>query len=358
MPEHITLHELVFKKPAGTSRGILHTKPSWIYEYALPNGKIAQTEFPIIPGLSPEYKDHQQYEQDLRIFLAAATPHLDKWSKTIFFSDSYFQQFITEWCAYPSFIFGLEILLWSIQAKGKAVLFDNSFTRGAAKVPINGLVWMGSLADMRNQAKEKIAAGFEVVKIKIGALDWPQELTLLKELRANATAQELTIRVDANGAFSAQSAAIILEELAALEVQSIEQPIEAGQQTAMSKICATSKVAVALDEELIGIVSRAQKIALLEAIRPQYIILKPSLHGGFSGVKQWIVLAEERNIGWWLTSALESAIGLNAIVQFGSCYPLVLAQGFGTGGLFTNNFPTQLAIEKGHIYWLNDPDKG
>ena len=354
MPEHLFLHELVFKKPAGTSRGILLRKPSWILNYTLPNGQMAQTEFPVIPGLSPEYQNHEQYEQDLTIFLAEARPNLQDWSKTAFLTDESFQQFIAHWQAFPSFIFGLEVLIWSIQAKGRPVLLESAFTRNENQIPINGLVWMGTLADMRAQAIEKIAAGFKVVKLKIGALDWQQELLLLKELRANATADELTIRVDANGAFTSEQALEVLRELAKLEVHSIEQPIAAGQQKAMSKLCSETNVPIALDEELIGVVSRSKKIALLEQIQPQYIIVKPSLHGGFTGVTEWISLAEERQIGWWLTSALESAIGLNAIVQFGAGYPLSLAQGFGTGGLYTNNFPSTLAIENGQIYWLND----
>ena len=354
MPEHLFLHELVFKKPAGTSRGILLSKPSWIFNYPLPNGQTAQTEFPVIPGLAPDYQNHAQYERDLTIFLAEARPKLEHWSKTDFFRDESFQQFITHWQAFPSFIFGLEILIWSIQAKGSSVLWENAFTRGETQIPINGLVWMSSLTDMRAQALEKIAAGFRVVKLKIGALDWQQELLLLKELRANAAADQLIIRVDANGAFTPEQALEVLQELARLGVHSIEQPIAKGQLTEMSKLCTETKVPIALDEELIGVVSRTEKIALLEQINPQYIILKPSLHGGFTGVKEWITLAEERQIGWWLTSALESAIGLSAIVQFGAGYPLALAQGFGTGGLYTNNFPSTLAIENGQIYWLND----
>ena len=354
MPEHLFLHELIFKKPAGTSRGILLSKPSWILNFQLPDGQTAQTEFPIIPGLSPEFQNQGQYEQDLTVFLAKARPNLENWSKTNFLNNESFQQFIAQWEAFPSFIFGLEILIWSIQAKGSPVLLENAFTRGETQIPINGLVWMGSLADMRAQAIEKIAAGFRVVKLKIGALDWQQELLLLKELRANAAVDQLTIRVDANGAFTPEQALEVLQELAKLEVHSIEQPIATSQLTEMSKLCTETKVPIALDEELIGVVSRSEKIALLEQIQPQYIILKPSLHGGFTGVKEWITLAEERQIGWWLTSALESAIGLSAIVQFGAGFSLEIAQGFGTGGLYTNNFHSSLAIENGHIYWLND----
>ena len=206
MPEHLILHELIFKKPAGTSRGVLHTKPSWIFSYELPSGLFVQTEFPIIPGLSPEYIDHQQYESKLLVFLDEVRPFILDWSRTDFFTNVSFGAFIVKWQAFPSFIFGLEVLLLAIKAQGSNILFDTSFTRQETTIPINGLVWMGSLADMRAQATEKITAGFQTVKLKIGALDWPQELLLLRELRAHAPATELTIRVDANGAFSPERA--------------------------------------------------------------------------------------------------------------------------------------------------------
>ncbi|MFM7006010.1 MAG: o-succinylbenzoate synthase [Flavobacteriales bacterium] len=357
MPK-LFLHELQFIKPAGTSRGVLHTKPSWIYQWPLPNGELAQTEFPVIPGLTPEYESHGQYEQKLLGFLHAIEPYLVKWSNINFLQDPDYRGFIENWRSFPSFVFGLEILLLSMRQKGSKILFATDFTRGSSDIPINGLVWMGSLADMRSQAQQKIAAGFQTVKLKIGALDWQQEYLLLNELRQSASAAELTIRVDANGAFTAQNVKQRLCELAQLEVHSIEQPIAPGQYALMADLCTSSPVAIALDEELIGVEQAAHKIALLETIRPQYLILKPSLHGGFSGVKEWITLAEQRNIGWWLTSALESSIGLSAIVQFGSCYALELPQGFGTGGLYTNNFPSDLTIQNGRISWLNDSHKG
>jgi len=357
MPESLFLHELKFLKPAGTSRGVLYTKPSWIYQLSLSNGQFAQTEFPIIPGLSPEYIDHIQYEQALTRFLSLAKVNFKAWSKVDFLEDKEYQHFISEWRSYPSFIFGLELLLFAIQANGSSVLFNTPFTDSATSIPINGLVWMGNLNDMRQQAQQKITEGFQTVKLKIGALDWQQELSLIEELRSAAPSDILTLRVDANGAFTAAQAQEVLSELARLEVHSIEQPIAAGQRNDMAQLTALHLVPIALDEELIGIQGEAQKAALLDQIKPQYIILKPSLHGGFSGVKEWIALAEERQIGWWLTSALESAIGLSAIVQFGSLYALDLPQGFGTGGLYSNNFESRLAIEKGHIFWLNDLHK-
>lgn len=315
------------------------------------NGFIARAEFPVIPGLSPEYQDHEQYETALQGFLQEVTPMLHLWAATDFFIHEAYLRFIEGWQDYPSFIFGLETLLLSIRAQGSDVLFATLFTQSRTTIPINGLVWMGTLEQMRSQAKEKIAAGFQTVKLKIGALDWPQEWKLLQELRAIAGPKELTIRVDANGAFTQAQAADVLAQLALLDVHSIEQPIRAGQVEQMAQLCKQTPVPIALDEELIGVVGRDQKAALLDAIQAQNIILKPSLHGGFSGVREWISLAEQRNIGWWLTSALESSIGLNAIVQFGACYELVLPQGFGTGGLYTNNLPTRLRIQNGAICW-------
>lgn len=354
MPEHLSLHELVFKKPAGTSRGVLLTKPSWIYTYKMVAGYEIQTEFPVIPGLSPEYKGPIPYEEALRLFLSEAYHSLKSWSQIDFFNASSFQEFILKWNNYPSFIFGLEVLLLGIRANGNPILFDNKFTQQQAKIPINGLVWMGSLSDMRIQAKEKIEAGFRTVKLKIGALDWRQELMLLQELRAHAPSSELIIRVDANGAFDAVEVREVLQELARLEIHSIEQPIKAGQYSEMRSLCQESIIPIALDEELIGVHSIHDKRMLLTSIQPQYIILKPSLHGGFSGVMEWIQLAEEMGIGWWLTSALESSIGLSAIVQFGASYELQIPQGFGTGSLYSNNFPSPLKVDNGYIFWVND----
>jgi hypothetical protein len=356
MPEELHLHELVFKKPAGTSRGVLRVKPSWILKFTLPNGSIVHTEFPVIPGLSPEYVNHQQYAAKLSCFLAEARPSLEHWSGLDFYNEASFLQFVETWNGFPSFIFGLEILLLGLRSQGSPVLWATPFTESIQTIPINGLVWMGALSDMRLQAFEKVAAGFETVKLKIGALDWPEELRLLQELRSSAPT--LTIRVDANGAFTTEQVPGVLDQLAILNVHSIEQPIAAGQSDAMAALCASTPVPIALDEELIGVSGYTKKSELLDQIRPQYIILKPSLHGGFMGVREWISIAEEKGIGWWLTSALESSIGLSAIVQFGACYDLKLPQGFGTGGLYTNNFESYLTIHQGHIRWINDSHKG
>jgi len=353
MPESLFLHELKFLKPAGTSRGVLYTKPSWIYQLSLSNGKFAQTEFPVIPGLSPEYIDHIQYEQALTRFITLAKVQLEAWSKIDFLQDQQYQLFISNWQAYPSFVFGLELLLFAIQANGSSVLFNSSFTDSAISIPINGLVWMGNLADMRQQAQQKISAGFQTVKLKIGALDWQQELSLLAELRAAAPATQLTIRVDANGAFSAAQAREVLKELARLEVHSIEQPIAAGQPKEMAELAALNLVPIALDEELIGVHGTEQKDELLETIRPPFIILKPTLHGGITGCEEWITLVEHKGVNWWATSALESNIGLNAIAQWLATKQISLPQGLGTGGLYSNNFHPAWDVSQGYLKFNN-----
>lgn len=358
MPNSLRLYELVFKKPAGTSRGVLHTKPSWIYNYILPNGRTIQTEFPIIPGLSPEYKNQAQYETALHDFLNEALPFLAQWSQASLEQDQNWLNLLQKWQKYPSFIFGIEILIFAYRTAGDPILFDSHFMRGLEAIPINGLVWMDTQMNMRAQIQDKIAQGFKVVKLKIGAIQWSEELALIEEIRAHFSEDQITIRVDANGAFAPVRALEILDQLAQLHVHSIEQPIQAGQLTQMASLCAKQPIPIALDEELIGVSGYNEKMALLLQIRPQYIILKPSLHGGFSGTKEWISIAESLGIGWWLTSALESAIGLNAIVQFGATYPLKMAQGFGTGGLYTNNFDSNLVIQDGHMHWVNAPRKG
>ena len=357
MPNSLRLHELIFKKPAGTSRGILYTKPSWIFNYILPNGQTIQTEFPVIPGLSPEYKNHAQYETALHDFLNEALPFLERWSQDAGQQDSAWHNLLQKWQHFPSFIFGIEILVYAFRAQGKLVLFDTPFTCGQTTIPINGLVWMDTQLNMRAQIQDKIAQGFKVVKLKIGAIQWSEELALIEEIRAHFSEEQITIRVDANGAFAPARALEVLDQLAQLQVHSIEQPIQAGQLTQMASLCTKQPIPIALDEELIGVYNYKEKVSLLQQIRPQYIILKPSLHGGFSGTKEWISIAESMGIGWWLTSALESAIGLNAIVQFGATYPLKLAQGFGTGGLYTNNFESNLSIQDGQMHWINAPHK-
>jgi L-alanine-DL-glutamate epimerase-like enolase superfamily enzyme len=247
-------------------------------------------------------------------------------------------------------LFGIESALLDLNHGGRRIYFENAFARGEQKIPINGLIWMGDEESMHAQIEEKLASGFTTIKMKIGAIGIETELALLKEIRNRYSANEITLRVDANGAFDETSAKEILEKLAALDIHSIEQPILAGQDTAMTRLCRNTPIPIALDEELIGITDRDEKIHVLDHIQPQYIILKPSLHGGISGTKEWIELAEKRHIQWWMTSALESNIGLEVICQLAGEYTNALPQGLGTGSLYTNNIDSRLTVEKGMIF--------
>jgi o-succinylbenzoate synthase len=255
----------------------------------------------------------------------------------------------TELQQYPSILFGMETALLDLKNGGKGIIFNNDFTTREQKIPINGLVWMGDESFMKQQVDQKLAEGFTTIKLKIGAIDLEKELNILRAIRANYSKEQITLRVDANGAFNPQHATGVLQQLAELAIHSIEQPIQPGQWEAMKNLCTSSPTPIALDEELIGIVNREQKMELLETIRPHYIILKPSLHGGISGTQEWIKLATERNIAWWMTSALESNIGLNAICQLTAEYDHLLPQGLGTGSLYTNNVKSALFVENGTI---------
>ncbi|MCJ8167646.1 o-succinylbenzoate synthase [Pontibacter sp. E15-1] len=255
---------------------------------------------------------------------------------------------LQEW---PALRFALETALLDLQHGGQRLLYDNAFSRGEAGIPINGLIWMGDSRFMQEQIEKKLEEGYSCLKLKIGGLDFVQELAILQSIREVASVQELTVRVDANGAFSPQEAYKKLERLARYDLHSIEQPIKQGQHEAMAQLCAYTPVPIALDEELIGVQEPAEKVQLLETIKPQYIILKPTLLGGLASSAEWIELAEARNIGWWNTSALESNIGLNAISQFTANYNITMPQGLGTGQLYHNNIPSGLQIEQGQLWY-------
>jgi o-succinylbenzoate synthase len=340
--------DLQFIRPAGTSRGILHSKSSWILHVS--DGEhTSKGEISVIPGLSPEYKDRESFEEKIREVCACIEQRSS-------FDElrSQTEQGLELWEGYPSIRFGVETALLDLQHGGRGVYFDNAFARGEKKIPINGLVWMGTPDFMEEQIEQKLKDGFSTIKMKIGAIELESELSILRSIRERYSSKELTLRVDANGAFNKDSALSVLEGLAKLEIHSIEQPIAVGQIEAMRDLCKNTPVPIALDEELIGINSRVEKEILLETIRPQYIILKPSLHGGISGTKEWIRIAEEKSIPWWMTSALESNIGLNAICQFTAEYENDLPQGLGTGSLYKNNFQSELLVEKGEIYLKKD----
>ena len=250
----------------------------------------------------------------------------------------------------PALRFALETAVLDLNGGGRHQLYANDFSQGRAALPINGLVWMGDAPFMRAQIRQKLAAGYACLKVKIGSLDFATELALLAEIRAEADAAHLTLRVDANGAFSPAEAPAKLAALARFGLHSIEQPLAAGQWPALAALCRTSPIPVALDEELIGLTDPARQEALLAAVRPPYLVLKPTLLGGHAATRRWIALAEARGIGWWITSALESNVGLNAVGQLTGEYAVgSFAQGLGTGQLYENNLAAPLRIEAGTL---------
>ncbi len=325
-------HILHFKTPSGTSRGVLKTKETW-FIVLTSHAKKGIGECGILRGLSVD--DRPDYEEKLQ--WVCANIHLG------------LKVLLNETIEFPSIQFGLEQAFLSLESKMPFDLFPSKFTAGEASIPINGLVWMGDKQFMKNQIKEKIAAGFRCIKMKIGAIDFETEVALLKSIRKEFSAKEIEIRVDANGAFHPDNALEKLKRLSDLALHSIEQPIAVRQWEEMTLLCQDTPLPIALDEELIGVFETSSKQRLLEAIQPQYIILKPSFIGGYQGTKDWIHLAEKQEIDWWITSALESNIGLNAIAQWTHTLQNILPQGLGTGSLFTNNFESPLVVENGTL---------
>jgi o-succinylbenzoate synthase len=336
---------LEFKKPSGTSRGVLHSKPSWIIKIKDEKGNIGVGEFSVIPGLSIDFMDEESYETQIQRLVAYLKENLIQPIKYQEILSKVNSQFRNS----PSLVFGVETAILDYLNGGSGLIFKNTFAFGVSEIPINGLIWMGTKTDMKNQIHEKLKLGYSTIKLKIGAIGIEDELELISELRKEFDSNQITIRVDANGAFDEFNVRKILKKLKKLEVHSIEQPIQAGNWELMSELCNENIIPIALDEELIGIFEKERKIELFDSVKPQFIILKPSLHGGFIGCSEWIELAEERKIDWWMTSALESSIGLNAIAQFTANYSIKIPQGLGTGGLYTNNLPSDLVIESGYL---------
>ena len=337
--------ELRFLFPAGTSRGVLRKKPSWIIK-SVKNPQIFG-ECSVIPGLNKDYESDFQYEAKL------------KWVCNIFESlyeelgeDNLLDFFCKELVHYPSILFGVEGLFYQLKRCSGKDPFESAFSKGDASIPINGLIWMGSIDEMKVRVREKIQQGFSVLKFKIGALDFQSEYELLSQVRKEFGAA-LEIRVDANGAFDAHNVKDVLTKLKEINIHSIEQPVRPGQWELMRNLSEDGLVPIALDEELIGIHTIEQKNELLESVRPQYIILKPSLHGGLIGTLEWISLARKMDIGWWVTSALESSIGLEVIARMVGFLNPAIPQGLGTGGLFENNFESLLVIEEGTLKYQN-----
>lgn len=328
---------LDFKRPSGTSRGVLTRKKGWKLILTDREGIKGLGECSVIPGLSPDYISDETYEKKLQEVCQNPVAFIDN------------KHLLAD---YPSILFGLESAWFDLQNGGKQIYFNSAKNSSGFSIPINGLIWMGDPGYMQDQIEEKLDAGFNCIKLKVGAIDFKQELKLLEGIRSRFDASKMVLRADANGAFSMKDSPWKLSELAQLELHSIEQPIKAGSWNDMKRLCEETPLPIALDEELIGINETGRKTELLETIKPQYIILKPSLHGGFSGTTEWVNLAEEREIPWWITSALESNIGLNAIAQFTADYNPVLPQGLGTGGLYETNFEAPLKIEKGNLIYI------
>ncbi|MGB5394345.1 MAG: o-succinylbenzoate synthase [Lutimonas sp.] len=328
-------YPLIFKRAAGTSRGILRTKETFFLVLE-EGGKFGIGECALFRGLSAD--DRPDYEEKLQWLC-----------QHIYLSE---EELLEELREFPSIQFGLEQALLSLKSKDPFLLFPSEFTEGSKGILINGLIWMGDKEYMLAQIKEKIKEGFSTIKLKIGAINFQAELDLLQFIRDHFSEKEITLRVDANGAFSPQNALQKLDQLAEFDIHSIEQPIAAKQWGAMEDLCRRTPVPIALDEELIGVFQNEEKEGILQKIKPQFIILKPSLVGGIAGSLEWIRLSEKMNIPYWITSALESNVGLNAIAQFTYTLQNPLPQGLGTGGLFTNNISSPLFVEKGQLLYL------
>jgi o-succinylbenzoate synthase len=326
-----------FKQPSGTSRGVLTEKHAWfLYLKEISSNRSGIGECSIIPGLSPDFYSFETYEEKL---------------KDVCVNIHHYIEHMHELEGFPSILFGLETTLLDLNAENKGIFFDTSFTRKERGIPINGLIWMGSKEFMLQQIEEKLIQGFTCLKMKVGAIDFQQEIEILKGIRERFSVNDIELRVDANGAFSVNDALNKLHQLSEFQLHSIEQPIKQGQILEMADLCGKTPLPIALDEELIGVVGVENKLNLLQSISPQFIILKPSLHGGIIGVKEWISIAESLSIPWWITSALESNIGLNAIAQFASNFNNNLPQGLGTGGLYTNNSKSNLRIIQGKLFF-------
>jgi len=330
---------LGFKRPSGTSRGVMTEKETW-FIILEENGKKGIGECGILRGLSAD--DRDDYEEKLQ------------WvCQNIDLGETVLWEALLE---SPSIQFGIEMAFLSLKSENPYVLFPSDFTNNSKSITINGLVWMGEASYMKQQIEEKLADGFNCIKLKIGAIDFEKELELLHFIRSHFSAEQIEIRVDANGAFTLNEALDKLNQLNQFQLHSIEQPIKKGNIRAMADLCQVTPFPVALDEELIGVFSFEEKEKLLQEIKPQYIILKPSFIGGFRGTKEWIDLADKYNIGWWITSALESNIGLNAISQWTFLQNSKMPQGLGTGALYTNNIDCPLEVIQGQLWYNSSKD--
>lgn len=338
---------LHFIQPAGTSRGVYTTRQSYYVTLSDDNApsSVGIGECATLPDLSCDAMPPKEYERILKGFCddLCQSGKIDKEAMR----------------PYPSMLFGLETAKRQLDNGGGIDLFNTPFGKGEEGITINGLIWMGTFDEMFQRLEAKLKAGFHCVKLKIGAIDFEKELRLIQHIRQHFSRKEVELRVDANGGFTPDNAIQRLEALTKYDIHSIEQPIRQHQWKEMARLCKNSPLPIALDEELIGVNDLTEKNRLLDTIQPQYIILKPSLHGGISGTREWIKLAKERGIGSWMTSALESNIGLNAIAQLtADIYGphITMAQGLGTGQLFSDNIPMPLEI-RGEQLWVNNTNR-
>jgi o-succinylbenzoate synthase len=331
----ITPHTLHFRQPAGTSRGV-YTKHNVWYIHVTDGISDGYGECAPLEKLSCDDMPAPAYEKKLKEMC-------DKCATT---GKIPYDDLIN----YPSMLFGIECAMKQYH-NGSHCLWNTSFSRGESGIPINGLIWMGTKEQMLEQIKIKMESGFRCIKIKIGAIDFNDELDLIKHIRQTYSSKEIELRVDANGGFTFEDAPRKIEQLSRLDLHSIEQPIPAGEWFHMAKLCANTPLPIALDEELIGNNTPARRHALISTIHPQYIVIKPTLHGGIAGTREWIHTATAHKIGWWITSALESNIGLNCIAQLCATLNPTIPQGLGTGQLFTDNISSPLEIRKDCLWY-------
>lgn len=319
----------------GTSKGTITARTMWyLIAWDSERSEIQGIgEAALFPGHSKEYP------ADVKVKLIELCERTDNW----------IQRLAADLVDVPSVRFAVEQCMRDLEAGGTKTLFPSDFTLGRKAIPINGLVWMGDKATMKQRISEQIDGGYTTVKMKIGAIGFEDELELLRAIRKEYTAKDLTLRVDANGAFSVKDAPGVLKRLAELDVHSIEQPVPPGLYEVMAELCADTPIPIVLDEDLIGLNTRDAKEDLLDNVKPQYIVIKPSLVGGWAATQEWIDLAKARGIDWWITSALESSIGLNAIAQYTATLNVTMAQGLGTGKVYANNIPSPLFAEQGFL---------
>jgi len=347
------LHKRVFEFSfsARTSRGAMKEKTSWFIKVWDDGNSdcVGIGECGPLPGLNPEHSP--EFESQLETIVATINQKSPAFPSLLSLEElnNFIMILIGENCANQnsSVVFALETALLDCMHGGNKLIFDNQFVTGQP-LPINGLIWMGGLDFMLQQIEIKIRDGFTCLKLKVGSHDFEKECDVLQYIRRKYFRDKITIRLDANGAFKKDEALFKLKELARFDIQSIEQPIKPGLEE-MQELCRQSPIPIALDEELIGIQGRSIKEQLLARINPHYIILKPTLHGGLHSCAEWIQVAEQLGIGWWVTSALESNIGLNAIAQFTAQYPVLIPQGLGTGMIYTNNIDSPMIVEKDNL---------